>query len=488
MDTSTVRLRAAYQTDIGKNPSRVKNEDYQGSFEGEFGHLYLVCDGMGGQQGGDIAARICVESIRNFIETHYMPGEEQDVISRSVDFAQEKILEAVSNDPDLADMGTTLVLLLIQGANYWYAHTGDSRLYLSRGGSLNQLTKDHSEVQGLVDSGIISREQAVSHPQRNVITKAIGSSNYAPEISGPHALKQDDVFLLCTDGLTDYVKDRELLQQMSEEPMVACYNLVEMANTRGGADNVTVVVVQVQQCTPFSLGSEPVRTPRKRKFPPIGIWLVVLAFLAAVVWYAQSLNKNPRQPREKVKTEKVAKSKDKKKSKKQKEDVAAANKPRADIEETTDQKLTASAASDAYQQMLDKATTGGTKLRLKFFTNSQDKQMVYILPGQAIYINFSELQSRDSYNMSKDQIEALIVLAAASAKGKAPLGGDDWEEKLFAPGTASIDAKTYEAARALYKLYDDVNADALFNSNSRFGKYQQLIKAGTYNFAIDLPK
>lgn len=505
MDKSTVRLRFANQTDIGRNPARIKNEDYSGQFEGEYGKLFIVCDGMGGAQGGEIASRLCVESVRNYFETNYLPGDERGLIAKAVDFAQDKILETVRNDPDLEGMGTTLVLLLIQEANYWFAHSGDSRIYLSRGGALNLLTKDHSEVQAMVDSGIITQEQAATHPQRNIITRAIGSSSYAPDISGPHKLQQDDVFLLCSDGLTEYVKDRELLQQMREEPMVACVNLVEMANERGGSDNITVQLIHVQQCSSFSLGSkDDIPVPRRKKgWPPVAVIGTVLIFLAAVVWYSLSLNKSPNQPgvkkaktqiEERVakhqKVKKTKKAKTPKKSKKaatQEIQTAQQTQPQANVLVSVDQKLQAGSAIESYLAMLDKISVGGPKLQLKFFTGGPENQPVYILPGQAIYINYQALQDKNSYNMSKDQIEALITLAVAYSRGKTPLTGSDWERKLTAPGTASIDETTYSNALALYSVYDEVNAKTLFNNDSRFGKYRNLIKAGTYNFIIDLP-
>ncbi|MCB5247233.1 MAG: protein phosphatase 2C domain-containing protein, partial [Candidatus Cloacimonetes bacterium] len=160
MQKNTVRLRAANISDIGKNPARTKNEDYFGHFQGEFGDLFLVCDGMGGHEGGEVASRLAVESIRTYFETNYIPGEELAVIAQSIDFAQRKIIERIEQEPGLAGMGTTLVLLLIHGVSYYIAHSGDSRIYLSRDGALIQLTKDHSEVQMMVESGIITREQA----------------------------------------------------------------------------------------------------------------------------------------------------------------------------------------------------------------------------------------------------------------------------------------------------------------------------------------
>ena len=326
MQKNTVRLRAANISDIGKNPARTKNEDYFGHFQGEFGDLFLVCDGMGGHEGGEVASRLAVESIRTYFETNYIPGEELAVIAQSIDFAQRKIIERIEQEPGLAGMGTTLVLLLIHGVSYYIAHSGDSRIYLSRDGALIQLTKDHSEVQMMVESGIITREQAATHPRRNFITKAIGHSNYAPDISGPHILRQDDVFLLCSDGLTEYVKDDELHQQMEEEPQIACPNLVYLegkdhpqehwnetgnrAKDRikgwhyqvdyegdygnsiqdgGGNDNITIQIVQVQQCSPFTLSEELPAPGRKKLLPPLALIATLLIFLGAVFLYTRSL-------------------------------------------------------------------------------------------------------------------------------------------------------------------------------------------------------
>lgn len=492
MNNSTVRLKVASQTDIGRNPARIRNEDFWGQYEGDYGRLFIVCDGMGGHVAGEVASRLVVESIRNYFETSYIPGEENNTIALAVDSAQDKILDAVNNNPNLTGMGSTVVLLLIQETKYWFAHSGDSRLYLSRDGSINQLTKDHSEVQRMVDNGEITLERAASHPQRNIITRAIGNTNYKPEIAGPLTLKQDDVFLLCTDGLTDYVKDREISQQLREEPMVACVNLVEMANDRGGNDNTTVLVVQVQQAIPFKVDESQATVTRKRKkLPPLAILGTMLAFLVLIFWFSNTLKKEPSQPGIRKQTEEVA-SKPKKKEKtkrKKKKDKGKETPTQVQPVQlaSVDQKLGASEAGQSYRELVSKLTTGGKPLQLKYFNNGQEGQMVYILPGQAIYINYFELQARDKYNMSKDQIEALIALAVVQAQGKTPLSGSDWEQKLLAPGAGAVGDKAFSAARELYKRYDDVNADGLFNSDNRFGKYRNLIKAGTYNFTIPLP-
>ncbi len=483
MEKSTVRLRVANISDIGKNPSRVTNEDFFGYYEGEYGQLFLVCDGMGGHEGGEVASRLAVESIRNYFETNFLAGEELTTITQSIDFAQQKILEEVRNNPNLSGMGSTLVLLLINGQSFWKAHSGDSRIYLSRGGSLNQLTKDHSEVQGMVDTGIITQEQAATHPRRNFITKALGHSSYAPEVSGPHLLQQDDVFLLCSDGLTEYLRDEELHQQMDEEPAIACRNLVDTANDRGGQDNITLQIVHVLQCSPFSVRETVHVTKHRHLLPPLGVIATILIFLGAVIWYSLSLKKDPvaPTPKAKVKVAEVKKAAPKPKEKPTAEQPA--------LEKAIDQKLGATDAGKAYQDLFAKLTTAsGQAKRLKFINNPTDKQMVYVLPGQTVYLAFDQLQDKAGYNMKKDEIEALIALALVKSAEKSVLNSESWEMDLFASGSAVLDDKTFNAARELYKKYDPENADFLFNNDARFGKFRKLMKAGTYNISIDLPK
>ena len=240
MANNSVRLRFTSLTVQGKNPAKVNNEDYSCHYQGKYGDLFLLCDGMGGEVGGEIASRMVVESIHEYFETHYIEGEENTTIAQSVEYAQYKLIEYTKLQPDMAGMGTTLVLLLIKDNKYYFANVGDSRIYLLRNGALMQLTTDHSEVQRMVEQGLITREEAAIHPLRNIITRALGSSNYKPDIAGPHHLQEGDVFLLCSDGLTEYVKDDEILQQLSEEPLIAAHNLIDLALHRGGLDDITV--------------------------------------------------------------------------------------------------------------------------------------------------------------------------------------------------------------------------------------------------------
>lgn len=242
---NNLNLKISGKSDTGKK--RIANEDYYGAFFGNYGNLLIVCDGMGGHKGGAIASRMAVEVIENYfrqLKEDYDPVKEIDAAIKE---ANKALKEETLRNSELAQMGTTLVLLLIVKQNAYWAHVGDSRIYLIRDGSIKRLTKDHSYVQQLIDAGVLSREQAENHPKKNVILRSLGAgSNNEPEISGPFPLKENDVFLLCSDGLTIYVSDEELLHTvMSNDCQTACDKLVDLANERGGKDNITVQIAKI---------------------------------------------------------------------------------------------------------------------------------------------------------------------------------------------------------------------------------------------------
>lgn len=150
-------------SDVGK--VRTENQDYYGRYDESFGHLIIVCDGMGGYTGGAIASRLAVESVYEHFKSLVSQYDPRVEIEQAFLHIQDSIIEYAKANPDTEGMGTTVVLLLIIGTQYWFANLGDSRLYLKRGGLLRQLTKDHSLVQNMVDRGILTEEQAIDHPQ-----------------------------------------------------------------------------------------------------------------------------------------------------------------------------------------------------------------------------------------------------------------------------------------------------------------------------------
>lgn len=229
-------------SDVGK--VRTENQDYYGRYDENFGQLIIVCDGMGGYEGGAVASRLAVETISGHfkkLSSHYDPRFE---LEQAFVSAQQSIKEYAKTNPETESMGTTAVLLLIIGTNYWFANLGDSRLYLKRAGKITQLSKDHSFVQNMIDNGILNEAQAAEHPKRNIITKALGTDNFLPDISGPYALYKADVFMLCSDGLYQYFTLQEISTILEKEPQEACETLVDMANQQGSDDNVTVQIVK----------------------------------------------------------------------------------------------------------------------------------------------------------------------------------------------------------------------------------------------------
>ncbi|MBT4511570.1 MAG: Stp1/IreP family PP2C-type Ser/Thr phosphatase [Chloroflexi bacterium] len=241
-----LRLLTANGTDIGRE--REENQDYYGFYEGTpYGYLWAVCDGMGGAAGGKKASIMAVELIRDtFHEEDHENIEE--VIRTSVTRANKAIFERSLEEPVLHGMGTTAVILVIKNTQAYIAHVGDSRIYLVREGQMQQLTTDHSLVQGLVEEGTLTKEQAKDHPQSHIITRSIGVMEKVDcDIrSTPIELKPDDRFILCSDGLTGMVSE-EVIREFALEfgPRQACKKLIDLANKNGGTDNITVQIIKI---------------------------------------------------------------------------------------------------------------------------------------------------------------------------------------------------------------------------------------------------
>ncbi len=240
-------------TDTGQ--VRTRNEDAHVSFEpkdssasAEKGSLYVVADGMGGHKGGEVASKLAVDTIR----TEYYSSEEKNPVKALTDAfeaANRLILEKSDKEDLLSRMGTTCTAMVIRGEEAYFAHVGDSRAYLLRESNLRQITQDHSLVGEMIRSGIISQRDARFHPQRNVVTRSLGIQEMVqtdtPE--SPFEIKDGDVFLLCSDGLTTLVGDEEIRATLeSYSTHKACKRLIDLANERGGVDNITVQIVEVR--------------------------------------------------------------------------------------------------------------------------------------------------------------------------------------------------------------------------------------------------
>ena len=207
--------------------------------------LYLVADGMGGHLGGEVASKLAAEMTQSFCKINKeLPPRER--LEKAVNAASEKIYQEGQSNENLKDMGTTVVALLAH-ENYGYiAQVGDSRVYLMTQGSVWQVTEDHTVVQEEVRAGIISPEDVENHEFQHVITRSVGYQKDVAVDVYRRKLQPNDMFLLCSDGLSGLVKGSEMLQHLESNSLEnGVKNLIALANSRGGTDNITVVVCRV---------------------------------------------------------------------------------------------------------------------------------------------------------------------------------------------------------------------------------------------------
>lgn len=236
-------LRAGWLTDQGRK--RTANED--AVFADPARQVFVVADGLGGLPGGEVASRIAARRISDaLVRLDRTPPVEKAVLDAIRD-ANRAIRENAADNPRLSGMGTTVVLALGLDDSFLVGHVGDSRAYLLREKRLSALTRDHSVVRELLDAGRITAEAARHHPQRNVVTRTLGSGGGGEPDLRTIPTQPGDRLLLCSDGLTEMLADPEIEQVLVRfaEPMRCCRELVARANDRGGLDNITVVVVDV---------------------------------------------------------------------------------------------------------------------------------------------------------------------------------------------------------------------------------------------------
>ena len=297
-----LKLTAADKTDVGKQ--REQNEDcaykrIESSEEGDRG-LFIVADGMGGYQAGEVASRLAVETISKALGSFFKPlpdqptirlttssdpvdpdatikltppdseahGEElaiaqktrklpetlitksiEDQLTAAIQQANRAILRYGEQKTAARGLGCTVTTALVENDQVYIANVGDSRTYLLRNGELKPITKDHSLVARLVEAKQIEPDDVYSHPQRNLIYRSLGAGHKTVEVDVFHeTLLPDDILLLCSDGLWEMVRGEDLLKTLSEKGSLQkiCDTLIDLANTNGGEDNITAVVVQVR--------------------------------------------------------------------------------------------------------------------------------------------------------------------------------------------------------------------------------------------------
>ena len=247
-----------WQTDVGK--ARETDEDFVSvlQFGGAFGtiHLLAVADGMGGHAKGEVASktatreltRICLESFSKIAVPELLNDTNfSSVLEKGIKKANDDILEYTSKNPEASGMGTTCVCAIVAGNNVTLANVGDSRAYVisESDNEIHQKTKDHSFVQELVDKGEITKDQARDHPSKNVITRAVGTSSSLEADIKTVQLKNDESLLLCCDGVIAHLSDDDIKKIVLEtsNPQHACKKIVDMANDRGGSDNISLIIL-----------------------------------------------------------------------------------------------------------------------------------------------------------------------------------------------------------------------------------------------------
>jgi PPM family protein phosphatase len=223
-------------TDVGC--VRPINEDSAAVFAPE---VYVVADGMGGHAAGEVASHILVKSVQADLSGR--EGIREAELCDSIRHANHEILATVAENPDCQGMGTTATVLHLEEGQAFWAHVGDSRLYLLRSGQLMQITRDHSYVEDLVEHGEITEAEARNHPQKNMLTRAVGVEEELEVDSGSFAVATGDVLLLATDGLMNMVPEDEIAAILSRNDEDPAKSLVAAALHYGGRDNVTAVVV-----------------------------------------------------------------------------------------------------------------------------------------------------------------------------------------------------------------------------------------------------
>jgi len=223
----------------------------------EIDALLAVADGMGGHRAGDVASRTLVEMLDGLFtssvyqqQVAYSPQHADYyvvVLKEVLEQANEQIYNSSASNPELSGMGTTATVVLIAEGRLFWGHVGDSRAYLLRNGSLQQLTHDHTWVAEQVSAGQMTPEEAARHPRRNVLTQSLGNSLLVRVERGVQPVQPDDVLLLCSDGLSGVVSDAEMQATLLAEsnPQTVCDQLVALANQRGGPDNVTVLAARL---------------------------------------------------------------------------------------------------------------------------------------------------------------------------------------------------------------------------------------------------
>ncbi len=240
-------MKVFANSDIGK--ARDLNEDFYYISDGQnYLKLYILADGMGGYNGGEIASKLATLSVKGYIESNFDKIEHTkeaiiELIKNAIEYANMVVYEKAKENEELSNMGTTIEVLVIYNNKLFIGHIGDSRIYRIRKNIIRKLTEDHSYVQELVNDGTITKEEAKNHPKKNMLMKALGCTPYVePDLTIKGFLK-DDIVIICSDGLTNMLSEEEIYNIVLQNRDNTGNILINRANELGGYDNITVIVV-----------------------------------------------------------------------------------------------------------------------------------------------------------------------------------------------------------------------------------------------------
>ena len=297
------------------DPGKVRdiNEDSMVTFDSPNGRVVAVCDGMGGQNAGDVASQLAVTVIQDILTDNTFASPEE-AITRSIIAANQAILRRAAQDVSLSGMGATCVMIIIKEGKVYFGSVGDSRIYYIAGGMIRQITKDQSYVQTLVDAGEITQEAAEHHQDKNQITNALGLDGMIPPVIGqmPITPEPGAVFLLCSDGLSGMINNNAILNTVANRQLSLsdrAQQLVNLANAAGGLDNITVQLVEFPGVAPQNVsGYNPnntsggiyTNTKRKRSKTPfyaIAACLFACVIGGAIYWFLRDNEPDPIVPK-----------------------------------------------------------------------------------------------------------------------------------------------------------------------------------------------
>lgn len=258
-----IALEIAGKTD----PGLVRSQNEDAILTGAAHGFVILADGMGGYNAGEVASSMAVAAVRDALEREFAPASDitgdttaptamSVLVERAIQRANLSVYEAARSDPQYEGMGTTIVVAVFRDGKATIAHVGDSRMYRLRQGALQQITRDHSLLQEQIDAGLVHPSQARFSSVKNLVTRAVGVAAETEVEVHEHEMQPADLYLLCSDGLSDMLADEELLAILTAHHDTlddACDDLVRQANARGGLDNISVILVRIPGDRPSGL-------------------------------------------------------------------------------------------------------------------------------------------------------------------------------------------------------------------------------------------